>query len=224
MKTEGAHCSTVHDTANDATAQPSRRAVMVLIAAIGIAGGWTTGFFCGAILTKPNRQKVAAEIAALKAQNALLADDLDVLLEHDPDYDFSQTSPELRTNLRTVMECSDDFARLLTFDAIRVAIGTGKNPTKFQFALECSGKVLDDLLATIAGRPPIEDEGLRKCRDLIVKAANIEKQVHLGFIELMQGKTQGMPAVKELSEQNSEAYWAAALALYAQSKRFGIYE
>lgn len=96
MKTTCPHCNTVHD-ADDATAQPSRLAVMILITVIGVAGGWTTGFFCGGILTKPNRQKVNAEIEAIRsearnkigaAQRIAIASDRDLQAQIQANHDL----------------------------------------------------------------------------------------------------------------------------------------
>ena len=105
MKSKCPNSNTIHDTGDDATTQPSRRAVMVLIAVIGIAGGWTTGFFCGGILTKPNRQKVNAEIAAMQetaAADRLAAEELRTQYAELEKfsitvlYDFDRQSKQLR--------------------------------------------------------------------------------------------------------------------------------
>lgn len=114
MKTKCPHCNTVHDDA-----QPSRRAVMVLIAVIAMAGGWTTGFFSGGILTRPNRQKVDAEIAAIhddaqrkiNASRAIAAKALATAeataTESRPASEIVFPSPVL-----TTLSCVHDFAQL----------------------------------------------------------------------------------------------------------------
>ena len=226
MKIQCPNCNTVHTADTEGTDQPSRRAVMVLIAIISIAAGWSTGFFSGATLTKPNRQKVAAEITDLKAQNDLLTADMEHLRWNAADHEFSPTvlNPELRTNLRILSDCWADYCRLSTFDSLRGAIGTGKDPHKFQFALECSVKILDELLAQIARRPPIEDEALRKCSQQIVNAMAAEKELHLGFIAFLENKMLGPSGVEDFVDHSREANWAAVKYLVIQQMRFGIHE
>lgn len=221
MKTTCPHCNTVH-----ATAQPSRRAVMVLIAVIAIAGGWTTGFFCGGILTRPNRQKVNAETATLKAQNGLMAADIERRIQAAEDYKSSpaRLNPKLCTNLSAFCDCWADYCQLSTFDSLRGAIGAGENPRKFQFALECSVKVLGDRLAQIARRPPIEDEALRECSRRIVNAMIAEKELHLGFIEFMRSDMRGDFRAEELFDQREKAGWAAAKDIAIQRARLGFFE
>ena len=215
MKVQCPNCNTVHG-ADDATAQPSRLAAMILIAVIGIAAGWTTGFFCGGILTKPNRQKVDAEIGEIKAQNARLT----------ADHEFSQTdlSPELRANLSVLCECWADYSCLGIFDSMRGTLLTGGFPGKFHFVLESSVKVLDDRLTTITKRPPIEDEALRECSRQIVNAMVAEKKLHRGFIDFLQSDMRGDFQAEELSVARKDAGWAAVASLSIQLSRFGIFE
>ncbi len=187
MKVQCPNCNAVYG--DDATAQPSRRAVMVLIAVIAIAAGWAAGFFCGGILTRPNRQKVNAEIAGYKTQ---VADSMATADKYQNLYTLAMSKvaeskePKLSLTLEEIvsLDILSGFSfKLLAIQSVRVR-ACGQSFWESGDVLETTIPVLQSLYASLRKFEPAATEDVIGVHRLLVDAVEAEHNYQRSLKEL----------------------------------------
>lgn len=245
MMTKCPHCNTLQKAPDDATGRealckscrqlfeiaphqntpqnPSRLAVMILITIIGTALGWTTGFFCGAILTKPNRQKVDAEIADIQntaqlkvnAARNIAAKALAGTPAITPDTNGTND------DLAFLVACSEACARILTTNLMVVA--SQSQPTEQRLGvLQVAVVVLKQEVSVVA-ELTTADSQLRQLQDGVVQWADACYNVYAyGLGLLTESDVSSLSKLDDLIDKVRPAAQLAGALLGAQKYRFGV--